>query len=86
VTCPKLSCAATANSCCEIRVRGAMSTPAGLKAEKRWTVSHFATSIKLLKSGLAFAFVPKEWIEEELKTGYLMPIPLSVSMDRHVPL
>jgi len=30
-----------------------------LKAEKRWTVSHFATSIKLLKSGLAFAFVPK---------------------------
>ena len=57
-----------------------------LQAEKRWTVSHFATSIKLLKSGLAFAFVPKEWIEDELKTGCLIPIPLSVSMDRHVPL
>ena len=57
-----------------------------LQAEKRWTVSHFATGIKLLKSGLAFAFVPKEWIEDELKTGCLMPIPLSVSMDRLVPL
>ena len=49
-------------------------------------MSHFAPSSKLLKSGLAFAFDPKEWIEDELKTGCLIPIPLSVSMDRHVPL
>jgi DNA-binding transcriptional LysR family regulator len=57
-----------------------------LQAEKRWTVSHFATSLKLLKSGLAFAFVPKEWIVDELRTGCLVPIPLGVPMDRHIPL
>jgi DNA-binding transcriptional LysR family regulator len=57
-----------------------------LQAEKRWTVSHFATSIKLLKSGLAFAFVPREWVEDELKTGCLVTIPLGASLDRHIPL
>ncbi len=57
-----------------------------LQAEKRWTVSHFATSVKLLKSGLAFAFVPREWIEDELKTGCLVTIPLGASLDRRIPL
>ena len=57
-----------------------------LQAEKRWTVSHFATSIELLKSGLAFAFLPEGWISTELESGELRRLPLSQSMDRPVPL
>ncbi len=53
-----------------------------LQAEQRWTVSHFSTSIKLLRSGLVFAFVPQNWIEEELSAGNLQRIPLDTSMDR----
>lgn len=57
-----------------------------LQAEKRWTVSHFATSIKLLTSGLAFAFVPQEWISAELAAGSLVKLHLASPMDRPVPL
>lgn len=57
-----------------------------LQAEKRWTVSHFATSVKLLKSGLAFAFLPQEWIREELANGCLMKLTLETPMDRPAPL
>lgn len=57
-----------------------------LQADKRWTVSHFATSVKLLKSGLAFAFLPQEWIPEELANGCLRKLSLETPMDRPVPL
>ena len=57
-----------------------------LQAEQRWTVSHFSTSIKLLKSGLAFAFIPHNWIEEELARGELALIPLEHKMNRVVQM
>jgi DNA-binding transcriptional LysR family regulator len=47
-----------------------------LKAEKRWTVGHFATAIALLKGGTGFAWIPKNLIERELKEGALIPINL----------
>ena len=53
-----------------------------LQSEQRWTVSHFSTSIKLLRSGLVFAFVPQNWIESELAEGSLRRIPLDANMDR----
>ena len=53
-----------------------------LQADQRWTVSHFSTSIKLLRSGLVFAFLPQNWIEQELAEGSLQRIPLAPSMDR----
>ena len=53
-----------------------------LQADQRWTVSHFSTSIKLLRSGLVFAFIPQNWIEDELAEGRLQRIPLAPSMDR----
>ena len=53
-----------------------------LQADQRWTVSHFSTSIKLLRSGLVFAFIPQNWIEYELAEGSLQRIPLAPSMDR----
>ena len=57
-----------------------------LQAEKRWTVSHFSTSIKLLKSGLAFGFLPRNWIEQELESGELKQVPLQQSMDRTIQM
>ncbi len=57
-----------------------------LQAEQRWTVSHFSTSIKLLKSGLAFAFLPHDWVTEELAQGDLVLIPLQPKMDRLIQM
>ena len=50
-----------------------------LGSEQRWTVSHFASSIKLLKSGLVFGFIPQTWVEEELESGTLLEIKLANS-------
>ena len=57
-----------------------------LQSEQRWTVSHFSTSIKLLRSGLVFAFVPQNWIETELLEGSLQRIPLDTSLDRMIQM
>lgn len=57
-----------------------------LQAEQRWTVSHFSTSIKLLESGLVFAFIPRNWIEKELAQGSLQRIPVDPSMDRMIQM
>jgi DNA-binding transcriptional LysR family regulator len=57
-----------------------------LQSEQRWTVSHFSTSIKLLRSGLVFAFIPQNWIEEELAQGSLHRIPVEPDMDRVVQM
>jgi len=57
-----------------------------LQSEQRWTVSHFSSSIKLLRSGLAFAFIPHNWVEDELAQEQLKKIPLDPSMDRVIPM
>ena len=57
-----------------------------LQAEKRWTMSHFATSVKLLTSGLGFAFVPQEWVKSELAAGSLVKLTLATPMDRPILL
>ena len=57
-----------------------------LQSEQRWTVSHFSSSIKILKTGLAFAFVPKNWVAQELATGELKRIPLPESLTRTLPI
>jgi len=57
-----------------------------LRAEQRWTVSHFSTSIKLLRSGLVFAFIPQNWVDDELAEGHLQRIPVEPSMDRVVQM
>jgi DNA-binding transcriptional LysR family regulator len=53
-----------------------------LGAEQRWTVSHLKTSIEILKSGLGFAWVPREHVAEELASGLLVPLPLAVAGSR----
>lgn len=57
-----------------------------LSAQQRWTVSHFSTSIALIKKGLAFGFIPKNWIEADLKSGQLKQIPLEQNLARKLTL
>ncbi len=57
-----------------------------LGSEQRWTVSHFASSIKILRSGLAFAFLPEDWLEEDLREGRLRKLPLAVGTERVIQL
>jgi len=53
-----------------------------LEADQRWMVSHFSSSMKIIKSGLAFAILPRNWIEEELQREELVQIPLKENIDR----
>ncbi|MBT3529750.1 MAG: LysR family transcriptional regulator [Gammaproteobacteria bacterium] len=57
-----------------------------LQSEKRWTVSHFSTSVKLIRSGLAFGFLPIAWIEKELASGELEKISMQQIMDRTIQM
>ncbi len=55
-----------------------------LGSEQRWTVSHFSTSLKVLRAGLAFAFVPYDWVAQDLEHGLLKIVPLSQGAERHL--
>lgn len=57
-----------------------------LGSEQRWTVSHFASTLKILRAGLGFAFMPLNWVEEELKQDNLRRLPLGQDAARVVPL
>lgn len=57
-----------------------------LGSEQRWTVSHFASSIKILRAGLAFAFLPEDWVAEDLREGRLRRLPLVEGTERVIQL
>lgn len=57
-----------------------------LGSEQRWTVSHFSTSLKVLRAGLGFAFLPWHWVEDDLHNGVLKQLPLSQGAERHIPI
>ena len=57
-----------------------------LGSEQRWTVSHFASSLKILRSGLAFAFLPEDWVAEDLREGRLRRLPLVEGTERIIQL
>ncbi len=57
-----------------------------LGSEQRWTVSHFSSSLKILRAGLAFAFLPEDWVEEDLRAGTLQQLMLASPQERILPL
>lgn len=57
-----------------------------LGAEQRWTVSHFSTSVQLLKAGLVFGFIPRRWVRRELEAGDLVQLPLAQDLSRSLPV
>lgn len=56
-------------------------TPGWLN-ERRWTVSHKATSIRAACMGLGYAWYAEDVIREELDTGELKPLPLREGQER----
>lgn len=57
-----------------------------LGSEQRWTVSHFSSSLKILRAGLAFAFLPRDWVEVDLRAGTLRQLPLASPQERIIQL
>jgi DNA-binding transcriptional LysR family regulator len=58
------------------------SRSGGWLNERRWTMSHKATSIRAARMGLGYAWFPEENIREELDTGALVPLPLARGGER----
>ena len=59
---------------------------AGWLNEKRWTVSHKATSIHAACMGLGYAWFPEETVRAELAAGRLVRLPLAEGAERHATL
>lgn len=57
-----------------------------LGSEQRWTVSHSSSSISAVLNGLGFAFLPRELIGEELKSGRLVELGAEGLGRRQIPL
>jgi DNA-binding transcriptional LysR family regulator len=55
---------------------------AGWSNERRWTVSHKATSIHAVTLGFGYAWYPQDWIRGELERGALAPVPLREGAER----
>ena len=53
-----------------------------LGSEQRWTVSHFSTTLKILRAGLGFAFLPYDWVRADISSGLLKQLPLSMEAER----
>jgi DNA-binding transcriptional LysR family regulator len=71
-----------------IRDSGVQRRRAGawLEAERRWTVSNKATSIRAATMGLGFAWYPEDSIRSELESGALKPLPLREGAERWADL
>jgi len=66
-----------------VRDSGAQrSRSGGWLNERRWTVSHKATSIRAARMGLGYAWFPEENVREELDSGALLPLPLAHGGER----
>ena len=53
-----------------------------LEAEQRWTVSNLSTSIKLIRDGHGFAWLPMTLIEKHLDDGSLKRLPMGEQSSR----
>lgn len=54
--------------------------------ERRWTVSHKATSIRAACMGLGYAWYPEETVRTEIESGRLARLPLTEGAERFATL
>lgn len=66
--------------------RGARVDSGWLGAEQRWTVSHVATSIAMIRRGTGFAWLPLTRVADDLKSGALRELPLERGSRRQITL
>ncbi|GAB1261622.1 LysR family transcriptional regulator [Aurantivibrio plasticivorans] len=57
-----------------------------LEAEQRWTVTNLDTSIDLIKRGFGYAWLPRTKIDEAIRLGELVELPLQAGTTRHQTL
>ena len=57
-----------------------------LGSEQRITVSHFSTSVNVVKRGLAFGWLPTGYTQAELQSGELKPLNLEQGAKRSINL
>ncbi|MEQ3632605.1 MAG: LysR family transcriptional regulator [Alcanivorax sp.] len=57
-----------------------------LGANQRWTVTHVSTSVNIVKRGLAFAWLPSHWVEQDIAAGNLAVIPFEEEATRYADL
>ncbi len=57
-----------------------------LKAQQRWTVSSMYTSLNIIRSGAAFAWLPAHLIEQPVEEGELVVLNLSFASRKTVSL
>jgi len=57
-----------------------------LGANQRWTVTHVSTSVNIVKRGLAFAWLPSHWVEQDIAAGSLAVIPFEEEATRYADL
>ena len=57
-----------------------------VEVDQRWTVGHIATSIRAVRMGYGFAWLPESQIQEDLTSGTLKALPLREGGVREIPL
>lgn len=57
-----------------------------LGAHQRWTVTHFSTSLNIIRRGLAYAWVPEHIVHKEIINGTLTQLPMAVEAARYADL
>jgi DNA-binding transcriptional LysR family regulator len=57
-----------------------------LGAERRCTVSSLESSLATVEAGLAFAWLPRQLVDERLRAGSLRALPLAFGATRNMPL
>ncbi|GAB3274868.1 LysR family transcriptional regulator [Parahaliea aestuarii] len=57
-----------------------------LGAEQRWTVSHIATSVDMIRRGMGFAWLPRSRVGDALASGELAELPLQQGALRYAEL
>lgn len=57
-----------------------------LGANQRWTVTHSSTSLNIIRRGLGFAWMPEQWVANDLAAGTLKILPIVPDNIRNVSL
>ena len=70
-----------------VRDTGPQGVDAGwLGAEQRWTVGHMRTSVEAIRRGLGFAWIPRDFIADDLAADRVRALPLESGGTRRVSL
>ena len=48
----------------------------GCGGQKRWTISHFGSSLSLLRKGDGYAWMPRHVVQDDLDNGMLVVLPI----------